>query len=83
MTRDPKVLEGVLKDVMSRTFAFRPPKGFDPLKAAAAELLRYGFATEPDLRSMPERHAAWARLLSGPLNFVEPQFEFDRGQPNS
>ncbi len=76
MILTPDILNDALKDVLSRVSAFRPPKDFDPLKAAAAELLRYGFATEPDRLRMPQQHAFWTRFLSGPLTFSEPDFDF-------
>lgn len=40
-----------------------PPKGFNPLMAADAELATYGFPPRPD-RSSPERYAKWQKLVT-------------------
>jgi hypothetical protein len=72
MTVNRPTRNAMLQEGRSRIRVFQPPKGFDPLKAPAAELLRFGFPTEPDRAKMPHRHAAWTKLLSGPLEFVQP-----------
>ena len=66
--------DAILQNIRSRTNFFDPPAAFDPLKASAAELLRYGFSLEPDPVSAPERHASWLRLFSQKLNFVAADF---------
>lgn len=77
MIPHPKTLDDVLQGVRSRVSPARPSKDFEPLKAAAADLLRYGLPTEPELAHGTERHAFWSRLLSGPLTFAEPDLDFD------
>jgi hypothetical protein len=64
----------ILDKIRSRTNFFDPPAAFDPLKASAAELLKYGFSLEPDPAIAPERHASWMRLFSQKLNFVAADF---------
>ena len=76
MTPDRTLLDSILKETRSGTVSRAPPKGFEPLKASAAELVRFGFPPEPDHPKMPERHAFWTKMLSGPLEFVPPEFGF-------
>jgi hypothetical protein len=64
----------ILQKIRSRTNFFYPPAAFDPMKASAAELLRYGFSLEPDPTIAPERHASWVRLFSQKPNFVNADF---------
>ena len=64
----------ILEGIRSRTNFFHPPAAFDPLKASAAELLRYGFSLEPDPARAADRHASWIRLFSQKLNFVAADF---------
>jgi hypothetical protein len=64
----------ILDSIRSRTNFFHPPADFDPLKAGAAELLKYGFSLEPDPTISPERHASWKRLFSQKLYFVDAEF---------
>jgi hypothetical protein len=86
--RGPGVMAGstsrdeTLREVRSRTQCRPPPKGFEPLKAKTSDLLHHGLPTEPD-RTRTERHAFWSKLLSGPVNFVEPQFDIpDDAEPH-
>jgi hypothetical protein len=70
-----KTRDKTLNEVRSRTKSRPPPKGFEPLKAKTSDLLHHGLPTEPDQARAPERHAFWSKLVSGPLNFVDPQFD--------
>jgi len=72
-----------LQEVRSR-IRFRPaPKGFDPLKATMADLVQFGVPPQPNRAAAPERHAFWSKFFSGPLNFVQPEFDlFDDPEPH-
>jgi hypothetical protein len=50
-----------------------PPKGFDPLKAGKADLLRHGFPLCPDETKSPKAAQAWRKTLSRPLTYVLPK----------
>lgn len=79
----PADRDKTLLEVRSRTQCRPPPRGFEPLKAATSDLLHHGLPTEPDRTGTPERHAFWSKLLSGPVNFVEPQFDVpDDAEPH-
>jgi hypothetical protein len=61
--------------VQSHTFPL-PPKGFDPLKASAQDLQRYGFPRRPD--AVTEAHASskWVKAFSQYPQFthITPEF---------
>ena len=79
----PADRDKALLEVRSRTQCNPPPRGFEPLKATASDLLHHGLPIEPDHTRTPERHAFWSRLLSGPVNFVDPQFDIpDDAEPH-
>jgi hypothetical protein len=48
-----------------------PPKGFDPLTADTAALLRYGFPLRPDPVAAPKAAAIWQRLLARNINMIK------------
>jgi len=50
-----------------------PPKGFDPLKADKAALLRHGFPLCPDEKQSPKAAHVWRKTLARPLTHVTPQ----------
>jgi len=66
--------DAILEEVRGRTNVFSPPTYFDPPKASAAELLKYGFSLEPDPVAAPDRYASWTRLFSQKLKFVDADF---------
>jgi len=66
--------DAILEEVRGRTNVFSPPTYFDPPKASAAELLKYGFSLEPDPVAAPDRYASWMRLFSQKLKFVDADF---------
>lgn len=54
-----------------------PPKSFDPLKASADDLTRFGFPRRPDVNSEPKAAALWVRAMQRFADFdhVVPDFE--------
>jgi hypothetical protein len=61
-----------------RTFE-RPPKGFDPFTATAAQLLHHGLPRRPDPTKEPQASLQWVRAMGKYRNFnvkhVVPEFE--------
>ncbi|HTI47718.1 MAG TPA: hypothetical protein VMB76_14270, partial [Casimicrobiaceae bacterium] len=53
-----------------RTFAL-PPKGFEPLKAHARDLLAYGFPPRP---KDPRLLSRWETVLGRPISMIQPRF---------
>src|ERR1700733_2011520 len=52
----------------------RAPKGFDPIKARARELLAYGYPARPDVNLHPQLHKLWTEMISRPMQFIDPKF---------
>lgn len=50
-----------------------PPVGFDPLKANAMDLMRYGIPPRPDPAKFPDAARIWDRILSRAHQVVVPQ----------
>jgi hypothetical protein len=67
----------VLRELNETTVFFHPPEDFDPLRADAEELRRYGIPPRPDPGTEPRRFAFWTRMYSPPLRFVSAVFAFD------
>lgn len=62
--------------VAQRTHFYKlPPTDFDPLQASDEALGGYGLPPRPPSDAEPEQFAFWARLLSGELKFVLPEFK--------
>jgi peptidase A4-like protein len=61
-----------------RTFELAP-KGFDPFKATAAQLLHHGFPRRPDPATEPDASLTWVRLMGKyrdlKVTHVLPQFK--------
>src|SRR5690242_9735010 len=53
-----------------RTFAL-PPKGFEPLKTHARDLLAYGFPPRPE---DPRLLSRWKTMLGRPISMIQPRF---------
>ncbi len=53
-----------------------PPKGFDPLRASADDLLRYGFPRRPDPEREPQAAAMWVGAMRryGHFEHLVPEF---------
>ncbi len=51
-----------------------PPKGFDPRKASARELRRYGLPQRPDPAIHPKLAARWDEVFSRKITYVTPTF---------
>jgi hypothetical protein len=49
-----------------------PPEGFDPLKASAVELRRYGYPAQPDPRTAPRELDLWRLFISRAGRRVTP-----------
>lgn len=49
-----------------------PPEGFDPLKASAVELKRYGYPPQPDPKTAPLAFEMWKYLISRSGRRVTP-----------
>lgn len=60
-----------------RTFAI-PPPGFDPRRASARELVRYGFPARPTLKAHHDLTALWDKAFSRPIKPVKAEVEIDR-----
>ncbi len=60
-----------------RTFE-PPPARFDPRRATARELVRYGFPRRPSPETEPRLHALWQKAFSRPLTVVRAKLEIDR-----
>lgn len=58
-----------------RTFDV-PPKGFDPLTASDASLLRYGLPRRPDPTAQPRLARLWKDAFSRPMTFIKPELTF-------
>jgi hypothetical protein len=43
-----------------------PPRGFDPVTAADAELARYGYPRRPDQATQPQAYQRWKWVVSPP-----------------
>jgi hypothetical protein len=52
-----------------------PPKGFDPLKASAGDLLRHGYPRRPDAEREPQAAAMWVDAMRryGQFEYVTPE----------
>ena len=51
-----------------------PPKGFEPLKASDAELIKYGYPPRPDKDARPKHLEKWTSFLSRPIQVIAPEF---------
>lgn len=60
-----------------RTYS-TPPAKFDPLKASAREIARYGFPRRPNPRTEPELAALFKKAYSRPIKPVKAEIEIDR-----
>lgn len=60
-----------------RTF-HSPPDGFDPVSAGGRELLVYGYPARPAHAVVLER---WQRVLSRPVQMIQPAFALREGRP--
>lgn len=60
----------------------RAPKGFNPIKARARELLAYGYPARPDANLRPQLHKVWTEMVSRPIRLIDPKFAMmrDKGQ---
>lgn len=52
-----------------------PPKGFDPRKASARELRRYGLPQRPDPKIHPQLAARWDEIFSRKMTHITPTFQ--------
>lgn len=71
-----------LEDDISIT-TFRPPPGFDPLSATAAELEQYGFPARPDHPRFLKLYRGVFGRLKGRLKYIEPTFRIIRDNPRN
>jgi Peptidase A4 family len=74
MTDDPKGGTPLQHSLLSRSFFFEPPPGFDPLTAPKDDLEKFGIMPRPD----PQQHelfTAWLRIFAPPVTFVDPAFK--------
>jgi hypothetical protein len=54
---------------------FEPaPEGFDPIKASARELRRYGYPARPDAELHPRRYERWKQMVSRSISLIQPEF---------
>lgn len=60
----------------ARTFEL-PPDGFDPLRASADELRRYGLPRRPDPNTEPFLAQLFTRAFSRPRSFLRPELIVD------
>lgn len=51
-----------------------PPEGFDPRKASARDLRRYGLPQRPDPAIHPQLAARWDEIFSRKLTYITPTF---------
>jgi hypothetical protein len=51
-----------------------PPPGFDPVRAAATELARYGYPPRPDASTQPQAYQRWQSVVSRPTTRIAPVF---------
>ncbi len=49
------------------------PEGFDPARATARQLKRYGFPDRPDSRKQPELARLWKRVFSRRMTAITPE----------
>jgi Peptidase A4 family len=54
-----------------------PPGDFDPVRAADAELARYGYPRRPDQATQPQAYQRWKSVVTRPTTRIAPLF----GQP--
>lgn len=60
-----------------RTYS-TPPSKFDPMKATARELARYGFPRRPNPETEPELTALFKKAYSRPIKPIKAEIEIDR-----
>ncbi|SED51408.1 Peptidase A4 family protein [Rhizobiales bacterium GAS188] len=82
-TQQTQFLDALLRELEDRTATHQVPAHFDPRKAGAADLLKYGLPLKPDRRTQPGRHAFWSRIFSPPLLFIDTTFSFSSLFSNS
>lgn len=56
---------------------FRPPEGFDPRTAPAADVVRAGFPARPTDPRLLERYERFFTRTQGRFHYVEPTFRLD------
>ena len=52
-----------------------PPDGFDPRKASARDLRRYGLPPRPDPALRPQLAARWDEIFSRKMTYITPTFQ--------
>jgi len=50
------------------------PEGFNPIEATPRELLAYGYPARPDPVLRPRLHKLWTKMMSRPMQIIEPHF---------
>jgi hypothetical protein len=66
-----------LENKVKITTSSRPPVGFNPLTASAADLVRFGFPARPSDPHLLERYQSVMNRIKGRFQYVEPTFRID------